>query len=51
MSISVVRAASLPWSNIANEFVGDDHGTLSRFSSSTPASAAAYPCTSTPTTR
>jgi mannose-6-phosphate isomerase-like protein (cupin superfamily) len=26
MSISLVRAESLPWSNIANEFVGDDHG-------------------------
>jgi mannose-6-phosphate isomerase-like protein (cupin superfamily) len=26
MSIAVVRAESLPWSNIANEFVGDDHG-------------------------
>jgi mannose-6-phosphate isomerase-like protein (cupin superfamily) len=26
MAISVVRAESLPWSNIANEFVADDHG-------------------------
>ena len=26
MSISVLRAESLPWSNIANEFVGDEHG-------------------------
>jgi mannose-6-phosphate isomerase-like protein (cupin superfamily) len=26
LSISVVRAESLPWSNIANEFVGDEHG-------------------------
>ena len=26
MSISVVRAENLPWSNIANEFVGDEHG-------------------------
>jgi mannose-6-phosphate isomerase-like protein (cupin superfamily) len=26
VSIIVVRAESLPWSNIANEFVGDDHG-------------------------
>jgi mannose-6-phosphate isomerase-like protein (cupin superfamily) len=26
MTITLVRAASLPWSNIANEFVGDDHG-------------------------
>lgn len=25
MSISVIRAVDLPWSNIANEFVGDDH--------------------------
>ena len=31
MSISVVRAASLPWNNIANEFVGDDHGTSVTF--------------------
>jgi mannose-6-phosphate isomerase-like protein (cupin superfamily) len=26
MSITVVRAESLPYSNIAHEFVGDDHG-------------------------
>jgi mannose-6-phosphate isomerase-like protein (cupin superfamily) len=26
VSITVVKADSLPWSNIANEFVGDDHG-------------------------
>jgi mannose-6-phosphate isomerase-like protein (cupin superfamily) len=26
MSITVFRAESLPWSNIANEFVGDDQG-------------------------
>jgi quercetin dioxygenase-like cupin family protein len=26
MSISVVRRKDLPWSTIAHEFVGDDHG-------------------------
>jgi mannose-6-phosphate isomerase-like protein (cupin superfamily) len=26
MSIQLVKTQSLPWSNIANEFVGDDHG-------------------------
>jgi mannose-6-phosphate isomerase-like protein (cupin superfamily) len=26
MSITLVRAEGLPWSNIANEFVGEDHG-------------------------
>jgi mannose-6-phosphate isomerase-like protein (cupin superfamily) len=31
MSISMVRAESLPWSNIANEFIGDEHGVAITF--------------------
>jgi mannose-6-phosphate isomerase-like protein (cupin superfamily) len=26
MSVTIIRSEALPWSNIANEFVGDDHG-------------------------